>query len=103
MSRSGFDMRTPATVGAEDAAVGGMLGTAQTVAPEEQALISSINSTDSATLMTMEPRQPNRLEKKRNISGHRCLSVHASVIGSLAIDRLSINGASRMPGGAFSS
>ena len=60
------------------AGVGGMLGATQKLAPEEQALISSINSTDRATLIRMEPRQPNRLEKKRNINGHPCRPVRSS-------------------------
>jgi hypothetical protein len=31
-----------------------------------QPLTTSINSADRTTLMTMEPRQPNRFEKKKN-------------------------------------
>jgi hypothetical protein len=37
------------------------------IAPAEQLLMRRINSADNATLITMEPRQPNRFEKKINI------------------------------------
>jgi hypothetical protein len=32
----------------------------------EQPLITRINSADRTTLRTMDPRQPNRFEKKKN-------------------------------------
>jgi hypothetical protein len=37
------------------------------IPPAEQLLMRRINSADNATLITMEPRQPNRFEKKTNI------------------------------------
>jgi hypothetical protein len=41
-----------------------MPGATQTL--EEQPLITRINSADRTMLMTMDPRQPNRFEKKKN-------------------------------------
>ena len=58
-------MRTPATVaGGDDAVFTTMPGATQTL--EEQPLITRINSADRTTLMTMDPKQPNRFEKKKN-------------------------------------
>jgi len=38
----------------------------QKLVPALHPLMRRINSTESAMLMTIEPRHPNRLEKKKN-------------------------------------
>ena len=60
-------MWTPATVANDDvgAALRGMWRPNQNPVPA-QPLTTTINSADRTTLMTMEPRQPNRFEKKKN-------------------------------------
>ncbi|MCA1561048.1 MAG: hypothetical protein LC804_12540 [Acidobacteria bacterium] len=59
-------MWTPATVGGrDDGGFAAMPGATQKLVPE-QLLITRINSADRTMLMTMDPRQPNRFEKKKN-------------------------------------
>ena len=59
----------------------------------EQLLIARINSADRMTLMTMDPRQPNRFEKKRNTSGRLCRTggLWSLVLGHFNRERAHMN------------
>jgi hypothetical protein len=56
-----------------------MLACYQLGAPDEQPLISAISAAERTSVTMIDPRQPSRLEKKKNM---RCLQQGSCLAGS---------------------